>query len=239
MPKDKELPKFPELSNDAANKLLENIFDACQQEPNSIPLNKLALYSEYRRERYGLQKFIIIAVMIVFLALPLCFISPDVTIERLSGPDEKIPIYQIRVKSDLPISRVSASVDDHGFPVYESGDRLYTVQPTENGELKVKVTLANRQYSVVSLDVDDIDYTTPILVGNAHVDDMLVLDVEDGGAGIDWNGIYAETLSGKTMAPLSYDEEAGEVIFEFPEESVNIFIPDFKENVLQLVLSII
>lgn len=240
MRKDKEnqLPKFPELSDDAATKLLENIFDACQREPNAIPLNKLALYSEYRRERYGLQKFVLIAVMIVFFALPVCFLSPEVKVERLSGPQEKIPIYRIEVESDLPVSLVAASVGDRGFPVYEAGERVYTVQPTENGELKIKVTLANKQYRVVSVPVGDVDYLPPSLVSDVHTDNLLVLGVTDEGSGVNWNAIRAETLAGETLLPEYYDEEAGEVAFAFPNETVNIFIPDMKENILQLVLSV-
>ena len=39
----------PALSEALADRMLENIFDACQAEPNTIPLKTLISYTRYRR----------------------------------------------------------------------------------------------------------------------------------------------------------------------------------------------
>ena len=88
------------------------------------------------------------------------------------------------------------------------------------------------------MDVSGIDNESPYLVSNETVGDFLHLKVADDGLGIDYDKIYAETLSGTVIKPYSIKKSTGEIIFEIPDESMNIYIPDVKENTLQLVITI-
>ena len=47
---------IPPLSNEGADQMLSNVFEACDFEPNRVPLEVLQSYSHYRRERHILQK---------------------------------------------------------------------------------------------------------------------------------------------------------------------------------------
>lgn len=232
----------PSLSNDAASKLLANVFDACEQDHNSIPLETLTSYSEYRREKHGLQKTLLIIILVIFVALPFCFIAPEFDIQCISAEPGKLPIYEIRVGGFLPINLVASSIEGHSFTVYETGDRLFSVEPADNGVMKVKVRLMNRQYAVKEIKVDGIDMIAPVLIADKIVGDQLYFTVQDDGQGVDYENIQGFLNSDREGAhpvkPVAYDEKEGIIIFAFPEESMNIIIPDKSGNELQLVLTI-
>lgn len=229
---------MPKLSSDAANKLLANVFDACGQEQNTIPLETLSSYSEYRRERFSLQKLLLIITLLVFGALPLCFIAPDFTVSRVSADAARLPIYEVHVAGKLPINLVSASVENHGVTVYETGNRVFSIEPEYNGTLKIKVTLFNRQYIVKEVNIEGIDNEAPVLLKNEKDGACIRFYVQDSGLGIDYPAVHGETLSGTTVLPDATDEAAGCISFMFPSESLNIFIPDKKGNTLQLVVTV-
>ena len=237
----KEVPR-PMLSEDAASKLLANVFDACEQEQNSIPLETLASYSEYRREKHGLAKTILVIMLLVFIALPFCFISPEFTITPLPADDPtRLPVFEVNVDGFLPINLVTASVEGHGLTVFETGDRSFSVEPSQNGVLKIKVKLANRQYAVKEIKVEGIDLAAPTLVSDEVAGGMLRLLVADDGT-IDYENVFAlynSDLEGKNIIkPVEYSAEAGVIVFEFPPESMNVFVPDLAGNTLQLVITV-
>ena len=237
----KEMPR-PMLSDDAASKLLANVFDACEQEQNSIPLETLASYSEYRREKHGLAKTVLIIMLLIFVALPFCFISPEFTITPLPADDPtRLPVFEVNVDGFLPINLVTASVEGHGLTVFETGDRSFSIEPSQNGIMKVKVKLANRQYAVKEIKVEGIDLAAPTLVSDEVTGGMLRLLVTDDGT-IDYENIFAlynSDLTGQNLIrPVEYSEVGGLVVFEFPTESMNVFIPDFAGNTLQLVITV-
>lgn len=230
----------PKLSNDAASKLLANVFDACEQEPNTIPLDKLASYSEYRRERYSLQKTVTLIVLIVFLLLPLCFMIPKFDVVNVTESAAGYPVYEIQVKGKMPVSVVAASIGSHSFPVYETGDRTYSVEPTIDGPLRIKVTFINRQYTVKEYLVTGIDVDAPVLQDISKADGFLYLTVTDGdGFGIDYSAVKADlTSSGGTIYPVSYDDSTGLIVFKYPFESMSVSVPDMNGNTLQLVITV-
>lgn len=230
------------LSDDAASKLLANVFDACEQEQNSIPLETLASYSEYRREKHGLAKTVLIIMLLIFVALPFCFISPEFTITPLPADDPTcLPVFEVNVDGFLPINLVTASVEEHGLTVFETGDRSFSIEPSQNGVMKVKVKLSNRQYAVKEIKVEGIDLAAPTLVSDEVTGGMLRLLVTDDGT-IDYENIFAlynSDLTGQNIIrPVEYSEVGGLVVFEFPTESMNVFIPDLAGNTLQLVITV-
>ena len=233
---------IPKLSDDAASKLLANVFDACEREQSTIPLETLTSYSEYRREKHGLQKVLLVIILLLFIVLPFFFIAPQFTVANVLQEDGKKPVYEVRVSGFLPVDLVAASVDGHSLTVYETGDRTYSVEPEENGTLKVKVEFLTKQYTVKEIVVDGIDNEAPVLLSNELEGDNICFYVEDTGLGIDYEGIYAlknsDTDGTDPIYPVSCDAMSGKICFAYPEESINIFIPDRKGNRLQLVVTV-
>lgn len=224
---------------ETASQMLSNIFDELDLQPSSVSLEVMSSYSSYRRERYTLQKIILIVVLAAFLLVPLFFIGPKISIREVTGPTVLEPFYEVTVKSVLPVSSVTAMIDDYSFAVTENGGRVYTVKPTINGTLDVKVKLANFQYGVAHADVKGIDTETPIMLPETFMDEgVLTLYLEDKDSGVNLNEVYAMTLDNIVLYPSSINEAECSVTFLEPSDSMNIFVPDRKGNVLHLVLTL-
>lgn len=231
--------KAPELTQDLAEKMLTNVLGNCQLEPNTVPLNKLESYSEYRRERYSFQKVIILVLLAVFLFLPVFFIYPDFDIrEKNRETPEEDPAYELRISNAMPVSLVSAFIDGRKVAVYENESHVYTMEPTVNGTMKVRVTLLNRQWVEQEIEVTGIDRESPQLLDSSSDGEMLTLLVKDDGLGIDYDEIYSQGDSGTVYKPVSVQEEKGEILFEIPPESVTIYIPDIRDNLLKLAVTV-
>ena len=138
---------IPPLSNEVADQMLSNVFEACDFEPNRVPLEVLQSYSHYRRERHILQKCIIVLVALLFLMLPVLFITANVEVGWVEGTPPGSPIVQILAKSIVPVESVTASLGEYTLDVYQVSDGVYQVHPKANGTLMVTVTLANKQFT--------------------------------------------------------------------------------------------
>lgn len=228
----------PQLDIDDASKILENIFIANQVEPNTIPLDVLTAYSNYRKERFSLQRTILIVVMVLFLLLPLLFISPSFTIQSVEPGARMNPVYQVEVDTFMPVQRVTAMIDGHNVPVYETDSHVYSIEPSVNGHMTVAVTLLNHQTVTHFVDVENVDKEAPLVVSNNMDAENVYLYLSDTGSGINYEGIKAVGLSGQEILPVSYDASTGCVAFAYPSESLNVYIPDNADNTLHLILTV-
>lgn len=238
MPKSKK-SKEPELDIEVASQMLENIFAACEVEPNTIPLSVLASYSSYRRERFLLQKIVLAVIILLFCMVPLLFISPKFTIQDTTS-QTGITTYEVKVNSFLPVEHVIATVGGRNIPVYETDDKTYSVQPSLNGEMSIRVTLKNRQTRLETIRVTSVDTEPPTVVSNRSDSQNLYIYLKDDSSGVDYKKITAKETDGDgtEITPSSYNETEGYVVFSYPQSSLNINIPDKAGNTLQLVLTL-
>ena len=229
----KERPGAAEVTE-----ILENVFEACGQEPNTVPMEALASYAVYRRERFSLQKGVLIAGLILFLLLPLLFLLPDFEVQGIDEGERGLPVYTIEVYSLLPVGKVNVRLNTHALPVYEAAAREYTVEPTRNGTMHVYVELVNRQSLQKNVTVRNVDASGPELNGSEIGEETLLLRVSDAGIGVDYREIVAVGASGTVYHPLETDEAKGEVLFVYPEEDWDVYIPDHIGNTLHLALTL-
>lgn len=228
----------PQLDMDNASKILENIFEANQMPPNTVSLDVLTSYSNYRKERFALQRTVLVFMMVLFLLLPFLFIAPYFSIDTKFNEYGMNPSYQVTVDTFMPVERVTAVIDGRNIPVYEVDTHIYSIEPSMNGKMELTVKLVNRQTITQYVDVENVDLDTPTVISNTVDMDHLYLRVSDSGSGIDYDKIRAVTLSGEEFAPLSCDKATGQITFAYPKESFNAYIPDNAGNTLQLVLTI-
>lgn len=228
----------PQLDLDDASKILENIFAANQVEPNTIPLDVLTAYSNYRKERFSLQRTVLVVVMVLFLLLPFLFIAPSFTIQSETQGFEANPVYQVEVDTFMPVQRVTATIDGHNVPVYEVAAHVYSIEPPVNGHMTVSVTLINHQTVTHFIDVENVDSEAPLVVSNNMDEENVYLYLSDTGSGIKYEEIKAVNLSGQEILPVSYDTSTGCVAFAYPQETLNIYIPDNADNTLHLILTV-
>ena len=218
-----------------ASEILEQVFDACKREPNTAPIEALASYSVYRKERFSLQRGIAAGAMLLFLLLPLLFILPVYHVELEKTGERGLPVYRIQVDSLMPVGRVTASLREHRLPVYEADSKQFTVEPTRNGRLIIDVELFNRQGRRTIWEVSDVDASAPKLTGSSSTAETICLRVKDEGIGVSYRGVYAVSASGKVYTPEAADDEQG-IIFPYPEEPWDVYIPDHIGNTLHLSL---
>lgn len=216
--------------------ILDAVFAECGREPNTIPMEALSAYTVYRKERFSLQRGILAAGMILFFLLPLLFVAPRYEVTAAERGERGLPVYTIRVHSLMPVGRVTALLRSRRLPVYEAGARLFTVEPTRNGELKVSVELLNRQSAATTVTVTEVDAQSPALDGSRVDMATVLLAVSDAGIGVNYRGVYAMDGAGNVHYPLSTDEQTGEILFAYPEEDWDVYIPDHIGNVLHLAL---
>lgn len=223
----------PELDPKLAGQMLQNVFDVCETESNQVPLEDLMSYANYRKERFSLQKILLIVIMILFCMLPMLFIAPSFTVKEQGDG-----VYKVQVHTVLPVSYVNASIGEHNMPVYEQGAKEYSIEPTDNGTMVVEVGLFNRQYAARKVNVGNVDTTPPTIVSDYIENGDVYLRLSDDSSGVQYDAIYAMDAKGGQHAPAFYDEEEGYVAFHYPSESINVFIPDKAGNTLQVILNI-
>lgn len=220
-----------------AGQMLQNIFDVCEVEPNTVPLDELESYSNYRKDRFFLQKVILVIIMLLFLAIPFLFMGPSIGVLEQETPAPH-PTFHLDVDSVLPITSVKATIDGQNVPVYEKEKKVFSIEPEIGGEMLVTVTCVNNQYTTDTIHVSTIDREVPQVVKDSVRDGYIYIYVKDEGSGIDYGKIYAQNSDGDKFKPDKIDKKEGYIAFKYPKSSINIFIPDKSENQLQLALTL-
>lgn len=235
--KDKTQPsEAPVLDSNTASQMLDNILTACDTQPNTVPLSLLSSYSNYKKDRFLFQRIILILIIFIFCLLPLFFITPKFSINDVTSKVYQ-PSFEIKVDSFLPVERIEAKISDTLVPVYETGEKVYSIVPAQNGPLEVKVVLKNRQSSIKTVEVTTVDLTPPDVLSTKSDTDSIYIYIEDDLSGIDYKNITARDIDGIEVLPKSYNETEGYVIFPHQKTSLNLVIPDNAGNTLQLVMT--
>lgn len=225
--------QLPQLDEQSAAAILENVFLACEMTPSAVPLEVLSSYTQYRRDRFTLQKGVLLVILLVFLLLPLCFVAPQFSVEQISLSSTGVPTYELRTFGRIPVQVVSARNGRRSIPVYEHNYSVYTFAPTDNGWLNVNVTLLNRQYKVWSVYVSTIDNRAPQFLRTEYVKGKFRIYLEDEGVGTDFANASAYRGEEALEGPFPYNEEEG--YMDLPSgESLTVFVPDYYGNTLQL-----
>ena len=229
---------LPELDAVTAADILNEVFDSCGRKPNTIPTEALSSYALYRKERFSLQRGVLAGALTLFLLVPLMFVLPRFEVSREAKGERGLPVYTVEVHSALPVGSVTARLRSRSLPVYEADRKRFTVEPIRNGTMTVRVELFNHQAVQNEYEVSEVDAEGPKLEDSRIGSDTVVLVVRDAGIGVNYRKITAIGISGAVYAPISTDEEKGEVLFSYPEEDWDVYIPDYIGNTLHLALSL-
>ena len=220
----------------AMSRILGDILETCGRDAHTVPMDALSAYVVYRRERFSLQRGVTAAALILFLLLPLLFTLPKVAVSVEDRGERGLPVYTVDVRSLLPVYRVTARLRNHALPVYEASARQFTIEPTRNGSLTVTVELVSRQSVESRCTVTAVDASGPELEGSEVGTDTVLLHVSDAGIGVDFHEVYALDGGGLLHYPLETDPEQGTILFPFPEEDWDVYIPDHIGNTLHIRL---
>ena len=228
--------KAPRMSLDIAGQLLEYLFYEVGITPNTLPLDTLAEYHEYRMNLLRIQRAAL-TLLVFFLCLtPFWFIAPPFEVTEVN--EHGVVTYNLTVDNFLSIKSVTAQVGDQFFPVTQSGKHVYTVRPTNNGDMDLRVTYFNNMTSEQRITVTGVDRDAPVVVDSHMRSGVVTLAISDAVSGIDYEQIAITSLSG-TNVPITQEVVDGQetISFSYPGESVDIVIPDKAGNRLHLLLS--
>lgn len=225
------------LPEETAAQMLENIFRTCKKTPNTVPLSTLRQYSNYRKERFALQRTVIIVILTLFALLPLLFIAGDFTVTTEYSQGNLNPRYHVQPASILPVRHVSVKIDGVSQPIYEGENGTYDIQPTQNGQMEVSLTLINQQTTTKVLPVSGVDYAKPKLLEHRTAGDYVILYFTEEGSGINGAGISVTDTAGHSILP-HFDTDNNRLIIPNTKEPLYIVVPDNCGNVLEFPLVI-
>lgn len=218
----------------AADQMLQNIFTVCGTESNTVPLEVIEDFANYKKERFILKRTILAIAIILLLLTPLLFVKGDYTItEKVIGTS---PVYEVKVTGFFPVE-ITAMQNGLHLPVYSTGFRTFSIEPTKNGPMDICITFYNHQIIEATIQVLHADTVAPSFINSQVSDQKVFLFVSDAETGIDYKSIYAKDSEGVISYPLSYDSEDGCIIFESPASAINVHIPDMVGNELILILT--
>lgn len=227
--KKEETPLKPEI----AEQILGNVFDTVGQEHNSVPLEALTSYANYRKERYTLQRTTILIVLVLFMLLPLLFITAKIIIAV--NNEQENPVYAVKVDSTIPVGQIIAKINGKNVPIYEVAPNEYIVQPGTNGELSVSVTLINRQITSAEVTVDNVDTETPYLVSTDSLPTGIALYLHDADSALDADNITVVDENGEPVA-FDYFADKEMMFLAYPDSTLEISVPDMRGNTLRIRL---
>lgn len=223
------------LPMDTAEQILHQVFENCGYEVNNVPLEALTSYSNYRQERYTLQKVGITIVLLLFMLLPLLFISATIIV-AVHNENMNNPTYAISVDTGIPIKQIVATIDGRTVPIYEKGSHEFIIQPNTNGDMSIMVTLVNEQVTSTAIQVVEVDNTPPELVSTDILPDSIRLKVSDMESGVDFEGVSVTDSDGGSYS-YTFDADACTITVPYPDRILNMIVPDFRGNMLSIRLN--
>lgn len=145
---------FPiKVDHKSADILLASVLNTCGCELNAVPISTISNYRIFRRESYALPKVITGITLFVLLLMPFLFVTPKATLHSYVDANTNRSVYNLEISSLLRVKSVSAFINEEALPVYETDEKVYTIEPAANGTASVTVTLENGQFTVVTFDV--------------------------------------------------------------------------------------
>lgn len=87
--------EIPTLNTQTANQLLNNVFEACNMEPNSIPVEVLESWGNYKKPAFDFGKMISYIFILLLILLPLLFFQPNIAAKRINVDSATDATYNI------------------------------------------------------------------------------------------------------------------------------------------------
>ncbi|MCQ2437665.1 MAG: hypothetical protein MJ099_04655 [Clostridia bacterium] len=225
-----------ELDTATTEQMLSNVFTLCEKAPNSVPLSVLISYSNYRKERYALQRTVIIVILLCFMLLPFFFVVPRIVVSMRDNNGRSNPEYDVSVTTRIPVSEISATIGGRTVPIYELDSHDYVLRPNANGDMTLSVTLLNRQLSSMEITISTVDNDAPVFLSAEMDADQMNIYVSDE-TGIDFENITLIDTDGNEHALIRWNEILDMIVVEYPTIETDVRIPDLRGNVLLVRLT--
>lgn len=155
---------------------------------------------------------------ILLVLLPLMFIHPTIIAERKNVKSATNAVYDIELKTLLPIRDASADLDGRPIALTKTGSHSYSAEITQNGTLTITAASVNGQTVTRTYQVSHLDTDKPELVNSYSQDGVVYLEILDTFSGIDYDHITGIT-------PESVNTDTGVIAFRIPDNPTTVTIP--------------
>lgn len=225
-----------QLTPEVQEQILQNILKRCGRDGNTIPLEALNSYAEYRQERFVLLRVLTALMLALFLMLPALFLWPelDIAVRTDTAPNRRA--YNLTVNCSVPIGTVTAVLNDKTVPVYEAAGTQYLVMPAENGLMNIEVVLKNGQRAQASIEVTGIDTKAPDAVRTEFDDTYMYIYLQDP-SGIDVHDIRVTDMRENVLSNWRYDHAQECIVLDYPDTDMLLAIPDIYGNTLTMQIN--
>lgn len=134
------------------------------------------------------------------------FIHPTIIAERKNVKSATNAVYDIELKTLLPIRDASADLDGRPIALTKTGSHSYSAEITQNGTLTITAASVNGQTVTRTYQVSHLDTDKPELVNSYSQDGVVYLEILDTFSGIDYDHITGIT-------PESVNTDTGVIAF--------------------------
>lgn len=227
----------PMPTDDEVEQVIYDVLVSCGRSPNLIPVSNLSAWANCTRRRFLVPRIVCALVLLLLLLLPLEYVRPTVSIERVGG-DYSEAIYDITVRNPLSTVSVSFSLDGEPLSYEPLSSSVYRLTIERNGLLSASALSINGQAASANVDIYFIDTDRPELLGSSYDDEYIYIEFMDSYSGVDLEQISCLSSG----APYPFDVVLGgdgvcRLTLPRADVSLDILIPDLVGNVLHLSVS--
>ena len=178
-------------------------------------------------------------VVVNLILFTLITASPKIELTIGETTDYKTVDISFRVRSILPISEMTVTLESQPVEV-ERSDGAYRATLDSNGTLEIYAEGWNGMSVRDNEHIAVLDDAAPVIDQEDYVleDGHLEFLVSDSQSGVDFSSIYGTEADGQNVRPASYSKDTGRVVFEMEGSDVTVFVSDFAGNISQAAFSI-
>lgn len=185
--------------------------------------NKLLTFLVY------LVPFVLINGCIFYLATA----KPKLDVTLGDSNDYITSVTTIKIKSLLPTTSLTASMDSEDIELEKVSRKEYTATVKKNGVLEISAKNFNGMITTDFEQISNLDDNPPSISSNEIESGILTIVMEDTQSGIDYDSIYATDSTGANLKPLSLDKTNQSATFKMDPAGLTVFVKDAAGHQVQ------
>lgn len=174
--------------------------------------------------------FVLFNGCILFLVIS----KPKLAVTVGDSHDYVTSVATIKVKSLIPTTSLSASMDSEEIVLEKSGRKEYTATIMKNGILEITAKSINGTFTTEFEQISSLDDNPPSITNNVIESGILTITMEDSQSGIDYDSLTATDSAGSSQKPLSIDKSNATATFKMDSAGLNILVKDLAGHLVQM-----
>lgn len=220
------------------DQLLFDILTFLELGANTVPLDDIRSYNAYRHTRHLLISALAGLGIFTLASLPFLLELPSYQTDVEKNPENGMPVCTLSVNTHLvPISSVAADIEDVSMPVYKDNQETYRIRPTRNGDMTIRIAMANGRSETAVIPVSGVDETPPEIGDVDYVHGTLSITLTDDESGMDAISVYLLDPEENSILPSAINGS----IYSFaadPDTAYTLYASDQAGNTYTVKLHV-